>query len=226
MMTPPSLENVQDAGRTARPLVDDVRALGPWWQNLELPDGTQTAPELPHGDQSRARWSQLAPLLPSAMHGWRVLDVACNAGFHSIELARRGALVTALDTDGHCLAQARWAARQWGLTQRVEVRRGSVYDLAHEAEEFDVTCCLGALDGVRYRQLALDMLRRITRRMLLLGVREESAGFRDMAAAAGFRVSAEPAEGLMLCEPDSAEPRWSSESRTRELLRVTGSQDD
>lgn len=223
MIMHPSL---RDAGHATRPLLDDVRALGPWWQNLELPDGTQTAPELPHGDQSRVRWSHIAPLLPAEMHGWRVLDVACNAGFHSVELARRGALVTALDTDGHCLAQARWVARQWGFTPRMETRRGSVYDLAHEPEQFDVTCCLGALDGVRYPQLALDILRRITRRTMLLGVRDAHATWRGMAASAGFQVTAEPAAGLLVCEPDGAEPRWSSESRARELLRVIGTQDD
>lgn len=35
-----------------------------------------------------------------------VLDVGCNAGFYAIELARRGAEVTAIDLDAHYLEQA------------------------------------------------------------------------------------------------------------------------
>src|SRR2546422_718073 len=47
--------------------------------------------------------------------GGRILDVACGAGRHTIELARRGYRVTGLDLSSPLLAEARRAARQAGV---------------------------------------------------------------------------------------------------------------
>lgn len=84
--------------------------LGPWFHNLHLPDGTETAPDHPLGDFPRFKWDCIAPLLPADLSGWRVLDVGCNAGFYTIALAQRGAAVLGVDIDARYLAQARWAA--------------------------------------------------------------------------------------------------------------------
>jgi len=76
-----------------------LEALGPWFHNLHLPDGTQTAPDHPLGDYPSYKWQLLAPALPADLDGWTALDIGCNAGFYSFELARRGAQVTAIDSD-------------------------------------------------------------------------------------------------------------------------------
>src|SRR5437879_12120685 len=47
--------------------------------------------------------------------GGRILDVACGAGRHTIELAKRGYRVTGLDLSSPLLAEARRAARQAGV---------------------------------------------------------------------------------------------------------------
>ena len=86
--------------------------LAPWFHNLHLPDGRQTAPDHPLGDFPAFKWRQIAPHVPVHLAGRRALDIGCNAGFYSFELARRGAQVTAIDSDERYLAQARWAARQ------------------------------------------------------------------------------------------------------------------
>ncbi|HEX2099456.1 MAG TPA: DUF1698 domain-containing protein, partial [Candidatus Synoicihabitans sp.] len=65
--------------------------LAPWFHNIHLPDGTQTAPNHPLGDFPRFKWQQIADHLPHDLTGWRVLDIGCNAGFYTVELARRGA---------------------------------------------------------------------------------------------------------------------------------------
>ena len=88
----------------------DIERLGPWFHNLHLPDGSQTAPDHPLGDFPRYKWSVLAPHLPQRLEGWTVLDIGANAGFYTFELAKRGARVTAIDVDDHYLDQARWAA--------------------------------------------------------------------------------------------------------------------
>lgn len=145
-----------------------VAALAPWFHNLHLPDGVQTAPDHFLGDFPTFKWREIAPHVPADLHGWRVLDVGCNAGFYSFELASRGAHVTAIDMDPHYLAQARWAARQFGLQGRIEFRRMQLYDLAHEPRQYDLVWFMGVLYHLRHPLLALDILRRRTRRLLML----------------------------------------------------------
>ena len=150
------------------PSADEIDALGPWFHNLHLPGGIQTIPDHFLGsDFPRFKWLQIAGCVPSDLSGWRVLDVGCNAGFYSFELARRGASVVALDLDPHYLAQARWAARQFGLQDRVEFRQQQVYDLARSSEQFDLVWFMGVFYHLRYPLLALDILARRTRRMMM-----------------------------------------------------------
>jgi tRNA (mo5U34)-methyltransferase len=149
-------------------MTPEIASLAPWFHNLHLPNGVQTAPEHPLGDFPAVKWRQIAPFIAPDLTGWRVLDIGCNAGFYSFELARRGAEVTALDIDAHYLAQARWAAREYGLADRVELRQGSVYELAGSSERFDLVWFLGVLYHLRHPLLALDILRSITRRQMVL----------------------------------------------------------
>jgi len=149
-------------------MIPEIASLAPWFHNLHLPNGAQTAPEHPLGDFPAVKWRQIAPFIAPDLTGWRVLDIGCNAGFYSFELARRGADVTALDIDPHYLAQARWAAREYSLEDKVEFRQGSVYELADCRESFDLVWFLGVLYHLRHPLLALDILRGITRRLMVL----------------------------------------------------------
>lgn len=152
--------------------VDAIRrqaeALGPWFHNLHLPGGVETVPDhFLGGDFPRFKWQQIAPHLPADLSGWRVLDVGCNAGFYSFELARRGAGVLAVDIDEHYLQQARWAARLLGLADRVQFRRMGVYELAALADRFDLVWFMGVFYHLRYPLLALDLLAQRTRRLMV-----------------------------------------------------------
>jgi tRNA (mo5U34)-methyltransferase len=146
----------------------EIAELAPWFHNLHLPGGVETAPDHPLGDFPAFKWRQLAAALPADLGGWTALDVGCNAGFYSFELARRGAHVTAIDADEHYLRQARWARARLGLEDRVDLRRLSVYDLARTGERFDLVLFLGVLYHLRYPLLALDLLAEKTRRLLAL----------------------------------------------------------
>jgi tRNA (mo5U34)-methyltransferase len=156
------------ASDAASAVSDDIERLGPWFHNLHLPDGRQTAPRHPLGDFPSVKWQQIAPHVPERLDGSTVLDIGCNAGFYSFEFARRGAEVTALDIDRRYLRQARWAAREYGLEDRVEFREGSVYTLSKCAERYDIVLFLGVLYHLRHPLLALDILRGVTGRRLLL----------------------------------------------------------
>ena len=144
-----------------------IQRLGPWFHNLHLPDGTQTAPDHRLGDFPSYKWEVLRPHLPERLDGWTALDLGCNAGFYSFELARRGARVTAIDLDEHYLQQARWAAREYGLQDAIDFRRMQVYDLARVEEQFDLVLFMGLFYHLRYPMLGLDLVASRTRRLLV-----------------------------------------------------------
>jgi tRNA (mo5U34)-methyltransferase len=151
---------LRDVGR-------EIADLGPWFHNLHLPDGTQTAPDHPLGDFPSFKWADLAHHIPEDLTGWRALDIGCNAGFYSFELARRGATVRGVDVDPRYLAQARWAARELGFEGRVEFERKQVYDLAHTAESYDLVLFMGVFYHLRYPLLGLDIVAQKVKRLLV-----------------------------------------------------------
>ena len=145
----------------------DIAALGPWFHNLHLPGGEQTAPDHPLGDFPSFKWRELAPHLPDDLTGWRALDIGCNAGFYTFELARRGAQVVGADIDDHYLRQARWAKGLFGIDGQVEFRQLHVYDLARTDETWDIVLCMGLLYHLRHPLLALDLVASRATRLLV-----------------------------------------------------------
>jgi tRNA (mo5U34)-methyltransferase len=145
-----------------------IARLAPWFHNLHLPTGHRTAPDHPLGDFPAFKWRQLAQALPPDLSGWRALDIGCNAGFYSFELARRGADVLGIDIDERYLAQARWARGRFDLPGRVSFRRMQVYDLARTRLEFDLVLFMGVLYHLRHPLLALDLVASRVRRLLVL----------------------------------------------------------
>jgi tRNA (mo5U34)-methyltransferase len=138
---------------------DELRALAPWFHNLHLPDGRQTAPDHPLGDFPAFKFSQIEAVLPADMRGMRVLDIGCNAGFYSIALAQRGADVLGIDVDPHYLRQAAWARERFGIDPgQLKLAELQVYDLARRPDRFDVVLFLGVLYHLRYPLLALDVV--------------------------------------------------------------------
>jgi len=162
------------------PLNQEIAAMAPWFHNLHLPNGIQTAPDHPLGDFPAYKWEQIAPLLATDLRGSRVLDIGCNAGYYSFELAKRGASVLAIDHDEHYLEQARWGAAQLGLSENVQFRNLDVYDLAQVDEMFDTVLFLGMLYHLRYPLLGLDLAAERARETLvvqtLTHARPEDAG--------------------------------------------------
>lgn len=156
-------------------LLAEIAALGPWFHNLHLPGGVSTCPDHWLGDFPRFKWRQIAPSLPGDLTGWSCLDIGCNAGFYSFEMARRGATVLGIDVDPHYLAQARWACRRFGLEHRVRFEQMQVYDLAHPPygssihpeTRFDLVLFLGVFYHLRYPVLGLDIVAQRTGRLLL-----------------------------------------------------------
>jgi tRNA (mo5U34)-methyltransferase len=159
------LEHIVSASSPER--YAEISALGPWFYNLHLPDGSQTAPGHALGDFPAFKWSEIMDSIPSDLSGWNVLDVGCNAGFYSFEMAKRGATVTGIDIEPLFLRQAEWASREFGLEDRVRWKQMHVYDLAHDQESYDLVLFLGVFYHLRYPLLGLDVVARKVRRMLV-----------------------------------------------------------
>lgn len=147
--------------------MQEIEQLGPWFHNLHLPNGEQTAPHHTLGDFPAFKWKELEPYIPTDLSGWEVLDIGCNAGFYSLELAKRGANVLGIDVDPHYLRQAEWAARQFSLEDRIELKQMQVYDVARLDRQFDLIWYMGVLYHLRYPLLSLDILSQKTRRMMV-----------------------------------------------------------
>jgi tRNA (mo5U34)-methyltransferase len=150
------MEHVMTPAETPEPPEESVRRLGPWFHNLHLPGGLETAPDHPLGDFPAFKWREIAAHIPDDLRGMAVLDLGCNAGFYSFELARRGAQVTALDHDPHYLAQARWAAHLYGLADRIRFLEMTVYDVARLRQRFDVVLFMGVFYHLRHPLYALE----------------------------------------------------------------------
>lgn len=137
---------------------NEIQRLGPWFHNLHLPDGSQTCPDHWLGDFPAFKWRQIARHLPDDLQGWSCLDIGCNAGFYSFELASRGATVLGIDVDERYLRQARWAANEFHLAHRVRFEQMQVYDLIRQSARFDLVLFMGVLYHLRYPMLGLDIV--------------------------------------------------------------------
>lgn len=146
---------------------EQIQNLGPWFHNIHLPTGQQTAPSHFLGNFPSFKWEKIKHAIPENMDGWKVLDVGCNAGFYSVELAKRGAHVTAIDLDTHYLKQAEWVAKQFGLESKIDFHQMQVYDLAHTDKKYDLIWFMGVFYHLRYPLLALDILSGITKNMMV-----------------------------------------------------------
>lgn len=164
-----TLQSDGSAIRIEDPVSQEIQSLAPWFHNLHLPDGKQTAPDHPLGDFPLFKWEQISSSLPSDMTGMSALDIGCNAGFYSIALAQRGARVLGIDVDPHYLRQAAWARDRFGIDRaQMRLLQMQVYELAHLEEQFDVVLFLGVLYHLRYPLLALDIVAQRTRDLLVL----------------------------------------------------------
>lgn len=151
----------------ATKILQDIDDLKPWFHNLHLPGGIKTATDHFLGDFPNFKWKELSPFIPKDLTGWRILDIGCNAGFYTFELAKRGADVVGIDLDTHYLDQAKWAAKIYGLEKKVEFRQMQVYDLANVQEDFDLVWFMGVFYHLRYPLLALDIISQKVKKMMV-----------------------------------------------------------
>lgn len=192
-----SLQSFRTVGWGSDEIDRQIAELSPWFHNLHLPSGHHTAPDHPLGDFPAFKWEQIAPTLPDDMTGVPALDIGCNAGYYSFQLAQRGASVLAIDVDPHYLRQARWAAPALDPDGRISFRQAPLYELAEIDDRFELILFLGVLYHLRYPLLALDLVATLLRGRLIFQTLTMPGGEGDAAVPANLGLG----ERARLAEP-------------------------
>ncbi|HWN68082.1 MAG TPA: DUF1698 domain-containing protein [Haliangium sp.] len=185
--------STSSTARTRRDeLVERIENLAPWFHNMDL-GGVMTAPDRRISDDPRfaPRFDvdRVCQALLTGVGGKTVLDIDCNAGFHAIEMKRRGAArVVGIDGDPRYLQQAGLAAEVLGVD--IELRRLAVHEVADLGERFDLVLFTGALDRLRYPLHALDLVREhvVGDVMVLQTGAPDHAGLEALLRDAGFAI--------------------------------------
>jgi tRNA (mo5U34)-methyltransferase len=152
--------------KSKRSLREEIERLGPWFHNIHLPGGEQTAPDHFLGDFPKWKWQEIKRFIPSDLRGWKCLDIGCNGGFYCLELAKRGADVLGIDFNPQFVKQGDFAARALGLEKPPRFVHMQVHDLARLNQTFDLVLFLGVFYHLRYPALALDTVSRMVKRLM------------------------------------------------------------
>jgi SAM-dependent methyltransferase len=87
--------------------------------------------------------------------GARLLDIPCGIGQHSLELARRGYVVTGVDLSSACIAHAQIRSSTEGLS--VDWRRENMHCIRY-CREFDACFCWGNSLGYLEREDTVEFV--------------------------------------------------------------------
>ena len=152
-----------DAEAIRREKAEIVARYGKWTaHNIHLVDDVYTIESGLTGDEFRLRrvMQIIADMAGGRLpHDLRVLDLACLEGMYSVELARRGATVVAIEGREANIAKAAFAKRVLRL-DKIELIQDDVRNLSRTQHgEFDIVLCLGIL----YHLDAPDVFRFIER---------------------------------------------------------------
>jgi tRNA (mo5U34)-methyltransferase len=160
-------------------LKQKIKIIGPWFHQIDL-DGIKTrdvsrtdSPSRPGGfikhftmqdfiDNPIWIWSKFKDSLPQYLSGYRILDIACNSGFYSFELTKRGATVIGIDNSYEDIVRAKFAKKVLGQ-KNVNFEIINVDDLETEfSEKFDMVLCLGLLYHVNDPKRLIQKVSKIT----------------------------------------------------------------
>jgi ubiquinone/menaquinone biosynthesis C-methylase UbiE len=93
----------------------------------------------------------------------RVLEIGCGAGLMTIELAKRGFSVEAIDSAQSMINLTLQLATQTGLRSNINSHIGDAHNLLYEKESFDLIVALGVIPWLRDFEKALQEIQRVMR---------------------------------------------------------------
>jgi len=156
-----------------------IRFLGPWFHQIDL-NGIKTrdiyktdSPSTKRGyhedfteqdyiDNPLWIWTKFKDKIPNNLNEKRGLDIGCNCGFYSIELAKRGANVIGIDYSYSALVQANFAKQVLEL-HNITFQSGNITNLEETFKtKFDIILCLGLLYHIQDPEAAIKSVSKIT----------------------------------------------------------------
>lgn len=154
-------------------LLDKIKALGPWFHNIEVAPGIFTRDIAPApGPQPRnhpeSRWEKVKSALPDDMTGMSVLDAGCSDGYFSMKMAERGAsLILAVDGAAAPIKRVNWVIEHFGLAN-VESRVQMLdRTSARKLGKFDLVFAMAVFYHMRDPITGIEMLASLGDRLLL-----------------------------------------------------------
>lgn len=194
-------------------LIDQIKALGPWFHQIDLGNGIRTRDIAPKSgsqplDHPLWRWDEIKDYLPSDMTGLRILDIGCADGYFSFECARRGATVVAIDQAKDRIKRAEWAAKQLRL-DAIEFRHSGVAQIDDSFGRFDIVLMLAVLYHLRDPLSCLERVATVCGELFLETIVEpdEDRSFMTLRPPPG----------------ESRSPKWiPSKKCVREMLEYAG----
>jgi tRNA (mo5U34)-methyltransferase len=178
--------------------------------------GKHQPPQDPRRPMQRFRhfMPHLVHAAGGSLRGKRVLDIACNSGFWSVQCALLGADVVGFDARNELVEQAKLIKRITGLSN-VDFRVLDFWDMSPEllGGKFDVVLCLGILYHLPRLIDALRLVKEVCRGYVLLDTQlspslcpiaeffwEEPDDIRDATRSGIVMIPSKSAIAMMLRE--------------------------
>lgn len=118
-------------------------------------------------DEVEARKYFVEPHIPrfadhTAWAGKRILEIGCGIGTDTINFARAGAHITAVDLSGESLAVAKRRAEVFGVADRIDFVQGNAEELdtAVPPQRYDLVYSFGVLHHTPRPDRAFDQIKR------------------------------------------------------------------
>lgn len=171
-------------------LSTSVKELGKWYHKIDLGLGVTTP-----GDRNQAlAYALFSEYLPENLEEKTVLDLGTNACGLSLEFAKRGAKVVAVESSPFYCKQAKFVVEHFGLIDNIQIVNADVFDIL-ELGSFDFVCYVGLAYHIRHPQLVFDMLSHMTKERIFfstqvmpgnaLALRSRAQSFRPSDAPLG-----------------------------------------
>ena len=110
-------------------------------------------------------WYRLTKYIPESLEGAKSIDLGCSNGYMSLELAKRGSTVIAIDISSRAIESLKFVAKHMSLDDRVKPRLLQL-DRPGWADEiiedhYDIVICSGLLYHLENPEIFIEELCRL-----------------------------------------------------------------
>jgi len=155
-------------------LKEEVQRLGPWMYKFKLTEKISTTllvEELSEIHETREKmiFSKLDEIFDKSWNNLNCLDVACNEGYFSFELCKRGVnRVLGFDARSTNIKKANFLKNYFGF-KNLEFFIDDINSIDHtKLEKFDVVFLLGLLYHVENPMMILRKIRNLTKTLCII----------------------------------------------------------